>query len=170
MRDGIIILFTLFVVLSVLFVFEGRWSKILFTAVTLSVAVSQVVNGIKGCIAFPAAAEDAWVDYAKPAEWWVQRYNGFVTGAAAAAILFFLLHFVLIWLEKKKIVKCSIHFTMVLAVAVSLIIVVSAIGYGFSHINKYFDFASHLLAAAVSVSSVIVLYTATYVKWQQKNL
>ena len=46
MRDGIIILFVLFVVLSVLFVCDGLWSKIMFTVVTLSAAVFQLVNGI----------------------------------------------------------------------------------------------------------------------------
>ena len=169
-NNALFAVFTLFVVLSVLFVCDGLWSKLLFTAVTLSAAVIQLINGIKGYISFPAAAEDAWVEYAKPVSWWVQKYNSFVTGIVAVAILFFILHFVLIWLEKKRITKYSVHFTIALAAAASLIIVISAIGFGISHINKYFDFASHLLAAAASVSSLVVLYSAAFVKWMQEKL
>lgn len=170
MRDGIIILFVLFVVLSVLFVCDGLWSKFLFTVVTLSAAVVQLVNGIKGYIAFPSEIAAAWVDYAKPVAWWVQQYNMFVAGAAAVMAVFFALHFIMLWLEKEKIIKYSVHLTIVLAVAAAIIIVVSAIGYGFAHINKFFDFASRVLAIAVSASSVIVLYTATFVKWVQEKL
>ena len=170
MRDGIIILFVLFVVLSVLFVCDGLWSKIMFTVVTLSAAVFQLVNGIKGYIAFPSEIAAAWVDYAKPVPWWVQRYNMFVGGAAAVMAVFFALHLIMLWLEKEKIIKYSVHLTIVLAVAAAIIIVVSAIGYGCAHINKFFDFASRVLAIAVSASSVIVLYTATFVKWVQEKL
>ena len=170
MRDGIIILFTLFVVLSVLFVCNGLWSKIMFTIVTLSAAVVQLINGIKGYIAFPSEIAAAWVDYAKPVAWWVQQYNMFVAGAAAVMAVFFALHFIMLWLEKEKIIKHSAYWTAALAVAAALIIVISSIAYGVAHINKFFDFASRVLAIAVSASSVIVLYTATFVKWVQEKL
>lgn len=170
MRDAIVILFVMCVLLSVLFVVEGKFSKLFFTLITSVAAIYQIISGTDSYMGFPAKAADAIVDYSPPVEVWLQRYNSFVFAALAVALLFFVLHFILVLLEREKIIKYSVYLTAALAVVLSLVIAAGAIAVGLANMNKYFDFASQVLAIAVSISSVIILYTVTYIKWQQEKL